>query len=170
MLKRLSVLVLASLFASSSALATCPTQCADIVWGDVNGDSAVDIADLSVLAGYFSGSGAAVCDGSDMNRDGAVDIADLSWLGAWLSGNGPAPLNQFCCDQCTSLMAGDANEDGVVDIADAIAISNYAGGGGICLAAADVSLDGEIDTSPDAKMVLDYLFSGGPALYLECHP
>ena len=47
--------------------------------GDINGDHAVNAADLSLLLGQWGGSGTA-----DVNGDGVVNAADLAaLLGAW---------------------------------------------------------------------------------------
>ncbi|MBX2799479.1 MAG: dockerin type I repeat-containing protein [Myxococcales bacterium] len=172
MMKRFSILALGSLFFAAPSFAqTCPSDCSDIVWGDVNGDGAIDITDLSVLASHLAGTGTVVpCDGADNNRDGAIDIADLNNLGAYLAGTGPAPQEQFCCDDCANTTAaGDANEDGTVDIADSTAISDYLAGTNtdICLHAADANADGVVDEA-DVKVVLAYLFDGGDAPALEC--
>jgi len=49
--------------------------------GDVNGDGAVNILDLSILAAHFGQSGQIFSTG-DLNGDGAVNIFDLSVLAA----------------------------------------------------------------------------------------
>jgi len=54
-------------------------ECAADVFGDLNGDGAVNAADLAVLLGQWGAAGSA-----DLNGDGIVDAADLAaLLGAW---------------------------------------------------------------------------------------
>jgi hypothetical protein len=47
--------------------------------GDINGDNAVNILDLSILASHFGQSGQTLSTG-DLNGDGSVNIFDLSVL------------------------------------------------------------------------------------------
>jgi hypothetical protein len=47
--------------------------------GDVDGNCAVDVADLSELLSHYGSSGASRCDG-DTDGDGIVNLADLAAL------------------------------------------------------------------------------------------
>lgn len=167
MMIRLMTLFFASALFAAPALAQttfdCPEECEDKVWGDANGDGTVNLADLLVVLGMFNGQ-FVPCDSADANGDGVVNIADAIYIANYLHNGGPAPIQQWCCDQCDPLEEGDVNMDGVVNLADAIAITSYLNGTldtRICLAAADVTGDGVIDED-DAKALLDYLFTGGP--------
>ena len=44
--------------------------------GDVNGDDAVDVADISAIISVMAGS--ATYEYADVNNDGTVDVADIS--------------------------------------------------------------------------------------------
>lgn len=65
---------------------SCPqagVRNASVVAGDVNGDGAVDPADLSLVVGRYRrtpghSEWSSACD---LNGDGRVDIRDLVWLG-----------------------------------------------------------------------------------------
>ena len=61
--------------------------------GDSNGDSRLDIADVSHLLGWlFLGATEPPCRAAaDSNTDGVVNIADVSWMLGWLFLGGPAP-------------------------------------------------------------------------------
>ena len=155
-------LTLLTLGAQPAYAFDCPKAC-EALAGDVNGDNAIDIADLQALANYFQGE--EVCPGADVNGDGNVDIADMVYLLAYLQG-GPAPINQWCCSQCEDPpIPGDVNNDGVVDIADTVTLADIVAGnatGDECLAAADINGDGQI-TEADTKLLLAFLFDGGAA-------
>ena len=59
--------------------------------GDVNGDGAVDTADLSALsAAIFQGGVLPDClDAADANDDGVIDLSDLSLIGQAAYGGAP---------------------------------------------------------------------------------
>lgn len=160
------ILLAFALLAPTSALAFhCPLAC-DAVGGDVNGDGAVDIADLSVLGQYFSGATREVCaGGSDVNGDGAIDIADLSVLGSHLSGRGGAPADPAC-----QYDRGDVNGDGGVDIGDVVAINGFLFAGtvdDICDVHADVNGDAGVDIA-DFSGLVSWLFGDGTAPAALC--
>ena len=46
--------------------------------GDVNGDGAVDVADISAIISVMSGTNDELKHAADVNGDGAVDVADIS--------------------------------------------------------------------------------------------
>jgi hypothetical protein len=52
-----------------------------VVPGDANGDGAVDVGDLGILAANYGGSGKSWAQG-DFNGDGSVDVGDLGILAA----------------------------------------------------------------------------------------
>jgi uncharacterized repeat protein (TIGR02543 family) len=59
----------------------------DVIYGDVNGDGDVDIADLQRLAQWLNGWNVAInASNGDANADGGVDIVDLQRLAQWLNG------------------------------------------------------------------------------------
>ena len=53
--------------------------------GDVNGDGAVDVADISAVISVMAG--AADYTAADVNGDGAVDVADISNIISIMAGN-----------------------------------------------------------------------------------
>ena len=58
-----------------------PTTPPPFTVGDVNGDGAVNIADVTSLIDYLLGNGASInVDAADVNGDGAVNIADVTAL------------------------------------------------------------------------------------------
>lgn len=57
-----------------------PDECESICPGDVNGDGAVDLADLAILLSNFGVPGADEYGQGDLNDDEAVDLADLAFL------------------------------------------------------------------------------------------
>ena len=67
--------------------------------GDSNGDSRVDIADVSQSLGwlFLGGSEPPCLAAADSNTDGLVNIADVSWLLGWLFLGGPAPKAPSDC-------------------------------------------------------------------------
>jgi hypothetical protein len=48
--------------------------------GDIDGDNAVSLSDLSTLLANFGTTGGATLEDGDLNGDGAVNLADLSVL------------------------------------------------------------------------------------------
>jgi hypothetical protein len=67
----------------------CPEK--DFRWliGDINGNGAVDLGDVAVLAGVWlnanCGRGNDYCDGADLLGDGKIDLADFEiFAGPWL--------------------------------------------------------------------------------------
>jgi len=77
--------------------------------GDINGDKAVDVADLKLLADNWLRANCDSlenCNGADINEDGAVNLIDFAYLSSvWL--NRPA-----------SIVYGDFNTDGIVGMGD----------------------------------------------------
>lgn len=63
--------------------------------GDVNGDGAVNLADITALINYYFyyGPCATPCEASDTNCDNVANIADIVYLIEYVHGGGPAP----CC-------------------------------------------------------------------------
>ena len=58
-----------------------PTTPPPFTVGDVNGDGAVNIADVTALIDYLLGSGGSInVDAADVNGDEAVNIADVTAL------------------------------------------------------------------------------------------
>lgn len=72
----------------------------DCLAGDLNGDCAIDGADLGVLLGAWGSAGAS----GDITGDGAVDGADL---GAMLSNWGPCPAASSCGGYGSIELAGE---------------------------------------------------------------
>ena len=68
---------------------------ARFVCADANGDSLVNVDDVSFLMNFYFYGGATPypCGASDLNCDGSVDIADITYLAAYLNGTGAPP----CC-------------------------------------------------------------------------
>jgi VCBS repeat-containing protein len=58
--------------------------------GDVDGDGAVDVADLAVLASHWNQGLVTRAEG-DLSGDGAVDVTDLAMLAASWGADGPTP-------------------------------------------------------------------------------
>jgi hypothetical protein len=88
-------------FAISAATYAGDSQCT--CTSDLDHNGVVDAADLSILLGSWSGSGA------DLNGDGVTNAADLAvLLGSW----GPCtpPTNDLCADAITLInLSGSAN-------------------------------------------------------------
>ena len=55
-----------------------PHGAAETVKGDVNGDGAVNVADISAIINVMAGNGGFSHDHADVNGDGAVNVADIS--------------------------------------------------------------------------------------------
>ncbi|PXY71234.1 hypothetical protein CXX78_02130 [Candidatus Parvarchaeota archaeon] len=108
----------------------------DLRAADMNGDRAVDITDVSIMANLLSQSSPTA-----------------------KSMVGPSPP---CTSNCID---GDANGDGFLTISDPIYLLNallVPGSPGLnCLGSSDANGDGVIDLA-DAIYLLNYLFSGGP--------
>ena len=64
---------------------------------DANGDSQVNVGDVTYLIDYYfySGTSPVSLVASDLNCDGSVNIADITYLAAYINGIGAAP----CCQQ-----------------------------------------------------------------------
>ena len=58
----------------------------DLVAGDVNGDQAVDVADISTIISVMSGSNPEFADKADVNGDKTVDVADISTVISIMAG------------------------------------------------------------------------------------
>jgi IPT/TIG domain/Dockerin type I domain len=73
------------------------TYAVEFIRGDVNGDGAVDAADLSYLGSALAGTGPlpANFDSADVNDDGLVHIGDQIALSAWLFQGGAPPPAPF---------------------------------------------------------------------------
>ena len=60
----------------------------DDVYGDVNGDFVVDVADISSILTVMAGNGSGeMTDKADVNNDGTVDVADISSVLTIMAGN-----------------------------------------------------------------------------------
>jgi uncharacterized protein (DUF2141 family) len=57
-------------------------QAATLTPGDANGDGAVDVGDLGILAANYGKTSGATWRMGDFNGDGAVDVGDLGILAA----------------------------------------------------------------------------------------
>lgn len=69
------------------------------ICGDINGDSNIDIADLTYIIAYLYGDGPSPIPFNciaDMNHDGIVNIGDLTYLIAFLYSGGPPPVENCC--------------------------------------------------------------------------
>ena len=59
----------------------------DIVYGDVNGDGDITLADLTLLSRYFVNNTIPVSDGADVNGKEGVTLADLTLLSRYFVNN-----------------------------------------------------------------------------------
>ncbi len=82
---------------------------------DMNGDGALDIADLVALVHLANVGLQTRLAAADVNSDGQVNLADLTALRAYMFNGGAAP----------DLTKADVTGDGSVDIADLTALSEY---------------------------------------------
>ena len=57
-----------------------------IIEGDVNGDHAVDVADVACVISYLSGGVAVDKTAADVNNDGTVDVADIATIISKMAG------------------------------------------------------------------------------------
>jgi hypothetical protein len=73
----------------------------DIVNGDCNGDSTVDIGDIVCLINYvfYGGPPPQPCESGDTNGDGVIDIGDIVVLINYVFYNGPRP-SVGCAKTC----------------------------------------------------------------------
>ena len=78
----------------------------NIVNGDCNCDSSVDVGDVVCLINYLYKSGPApcVCMEADVTGDGYIDIGDVVYLINYLYKNGPKPLIG-CASNCSKVVA-----------------------------------------------------------------
>jgi hypothetical protein len=62
--------------------------------GDANGDSVVDVGDLTFIGNYLwkQGPEPCVCEAADVNADSIINLADHVYLVNYLYKQGPAPL------------------------------------------------------------------------------
>ena len=67
------------------------------ICGDVNGDLATNISDMTYLVEFLFNDGPepVATFAADFNCDGAVNITDMTYLVTYLFNNGPAP-----CAEC----------------------------------------------------------------------
>lgn len=64
------------------------------VYGDANGDSVVNVGDITYLVSFLYRNGPQPCmpEGGDANGDCNVNVGDLTYLVSYLFRGGPAPL------------------------------------------------------------------------------
>ncbi|MEO0586343.1 MAG: family 16 glycosylhydrolase [Planctomycetota bacterium] len=108
--------------------------------GDVNGDGAIDVADVDALIANFGDPA------YDLTDDGTTDDADLDAL----------------LGDILNTTRGDANLDGSVDTADLAVLAGNFGNAVSSWADADFNGDGSVDTSDLA--VLAGQFGASPAI------
>jgi hypothetical protein len=85
--------------------------------GDANGDGAVNVSDLSLLAANYGVTSGATWAMGDFTGDGAVNVSDLSLLAANY-GTGSASTLDFAQDYATVFGTSDANETSDVSADD----------------------------------------------------
>jgi hypothetical protein len=86
-----------SLLLVNSSTAYIPGVDEDLLRGDVNNDSRVNMADsITIQAFLFQGGAAPTCmDAADANDDGYVDNTDSIYLMTYLFMGGPRPAAPF---------------------------------------------------------------------------
>ncbi len=69
----------------------------DVMMGDANGDSSVDVADVVAILNYIldKSSASFVREAADLNDDGAIDVADLMKLVSMIMKQNPASAPQI---------------------------------------------------------------------------
>jgi CSLREA domain-containing protein len=63
-----------------------------VTGGDVNGDGAIDVADLFILINFLFAGGPPPVGEADMSGDGSIDVVDVFYLINYLFAGGPAPV------------------------------------------------------------------------------
>ena len=123
------------------------TGSSSVLLGDVNGDGAVNIADVTALIDLLLNGTSYYNAAADMNQDGSVNIADVTALIDYLLNGGGKK--------------GDVNNDGQVNIADVTALIDFLLNGiaSINRQNADVNSDGHINIA-DVTALIDYLLNG----------
>lgn len=102
-----------------------------VIYGDLNNDGKVDIADAVTALNVMAAGG--YSKDADVNDDGKVDIADFVTI-----------LNIMAAGGDKEKVKGDLNDDGKVDIADAVTVLNLMATGKYNKAA-DVNGDQKVD-------------------------
>jgi hypothetical protein len=147
--------------------------------GDIDGNSVVDIGDLTAL----QDGGPFLCDdAADVNDDGMVNVADEVYLTRYVvqavsppfppfptCGTDPTPDALGCTKSwciCPVVMTGDVNEDGVITASDIIYLVGYVFKGGLAPQplpeSGDVNCD-EVINSSDIVYEVNHVFKGGAA-------
>ena len=161
-----TILSLVMLVPGSAFALDCPLDC-NAVGGDVNGDAAVDIADMSLLGEYLGGTKRDICErGADVNGDSAIDIADLTVLSHHLWRGGTASADPAC-----DYDPGDVNGDGGVDIGDYLALGQFVGHESmdeICVVQSDLNGNGIIEIG-DFALYGAWMFGDGPGPVASCN-
>lgn len=123
------------------------TGSSSVMLGDVNGDGAVNIADVTALIDLLLNGTSNNNAAADMNQDGSINIADVTALIDYLLNSGAK--------------RGDVNNDGKVNIADVTALIDYLLNGttSINRQNADVDSDGQINIA-DVTALIDVLLNG----------
>ena len=81
--------------------------------GDANGDGAVDVGDLGILAANYGTTSDATWELGDFNGDGAVDVGDLGILAANYGSGSSSALN-FDADYA-KVFGGETDEEELGD-------------------------------------------------------
>ena len=110
-----------------------------VIPGDVNGDGAVDVADIAEIIDVMAkGTNDAK---ADVNGDGAVDVADISAIISIMAGE-------------TDNTYGDVNGDGSVDVADIATVIDVMAGKALEYKdKADVNKDNSVDVADIATII-----------------